>query len=105
MPSAKTQNPNPSGDPCYLFTEDAEYLEFDLRLHLRDDKIVLAAATKLVVVTAVFMLALELPNRHSKRLIKPLEASGSNEWSGLTTSSEGLNANRTDQRYPHRRTG
>lgn len=39
-PSPERQDPNPSGDPCYLFTEDAEYLEFDLRLHLRDDKIV-----------------------------------------------------------------
>ncbi len=38
--SAGTDRPEPNRDPCYLFTGDAEYFEFDLRLHLRDDKIV-----------------------------------------------------------------
>lgn len=39
-PVAESTIPDPTGDPCYLFTDDAEYFEFDLRLHLRDDKIV-----------------------------------------------------------------
>lgn len=37
---AESTNPNLTGDPCYLFTDEADYLEFELRLQLRDDKIV-----------------------------------------------------------------
>lgn len=39
-PATQKKNPNLTGDPCYLFTDEADYLEFDLRLQLRDDKIV-----------------------------------------------------------------
>lgn len=43
LPLAASAGPDSleaNGDPCYLFTYDAEYFEFDLRLQLRDDKTV-----------------------------------------------------------------
>lgn len=39
-PTAESTIPNLTGDPCYLFTDGADYLEFDLRLRLRDNKLV-----------------------------------------------------------------
>jgi|LGOV01.1.fsa_nt_gb hypothetical protein len=39
-PADESTISNLTGDPCYLFTDEADYLDFDLRLHLRDNKIV-----------------------------------------------------------------